>query len=41
MQSNFLGLAFFIIFICDFRIYVENIFKKLAKDAKIAGMPIT
>lgn len=41
MQSNFIGLALFIILIWDFRIYVENIHKKLAKDAKVAGMPIT
>ena len=41
MQSNFIGLALFIILIWDFRIYVENILKKRAKDAKVAGMPIT
>lgn len=41
MHSNFMGLALFIILICHFRIYVEDILKKLAKDAKVAGMPIT
>lgn len=33
-----MGFILFIIIICDFRIYVENIFIKLVKDVELVGM---
>lgn len=36
-----MGPTLLIIIICDFRIYVENILIKLAKDAELVGMPLT